>query len=122
MCVCEPADPNAARESEGRLIGFSDEVFAQKRTLKRFLSEHFYNHESVLRMTGLAERVVADLFDLFSREPDKLPAHVRARFDAEGPPRAVADHVAGMTDRYAMREHRRLLGAEAAEAVAEIAQ
>jgi dGTPase len=108
-----PTSAAAPRAASRAWVGFSPPVFEQKRTLKRLLSEHVYHHPRVSQMTDLAEKVVEDLFGLYVREPDRLPEPVRLRFDAEGMPRAVADHVAGMTDRFAIEQHRALFGREA---------
>jgi dGTPase len=97
------------RRSAKRLVGFSEERDRDKRSLKRFLRENFYEHPSVLRMTRKAEWVVGDLFRTFREDPALLPADVRVRFPEEGEARAIADHIACMTDRYAMSEHRKLL-------------
>ena len=59
---------------------------------------------------AMAAWIVGDLFHTYLEDPDLLPANVRARFDEEGRERAVADHIACMTDRYATAEHRKLLG------------
>jgi len=104
--------PLAVRESATRAVGLSAEVDGARRELKTFLFTHFYNHREVLDRTRRAEAVVADLFQTFSAEPERLPASVRARFGAEGAPRAVADYVAGMTDRFALAEHRKIRGSE----------
>ncbi len=108
-----PEGPDDARSAARAWITFSPPVFEEKRRLKRLLSEHVYHHPRVAQMTGLAEQVVDDLFGLYRREPERLPEHVQARFGAEGMPRAVADHVAGMTDRFAIERHRALFGPEA---------
>jgi len=108
-----PDGPAAVRAAPRSWIAFSPPVFEQKRTLKRLLLEHVYHHPRVSQMTDLAEKVVEDLFGLYLREPATLPEAVRARFDAEGMARAVADHVAGMTDRFAIEQHRMLFGPEA---------
>ncbi|MDE0885719.1 MAG: deoxyguanosinetriphosphate triphosphohydrolase [Myxococcota bacterium] len=107
--------PTAARESSTRAIGLSEEVDGARRELKSFLFDHFYNHAEVLSRTRRAEAVVADLFRIFSEEPARLPDGVRARFGGEGAPRAVADYVAGMTDRFALAEHGKNLGSGAQE-------
>ena len=59
-----------------------------------------------------AERILGDLFRIYREDPRKLPAHVVARFDEEGEARAVGDYIAGMTDRFALAEHRRLLDSD----------
>jgi dGTPase len=62
----------------------------------------------VLRRSGRAERILGDLFRAYQAEPERLPDHVRARFGIDGEARAVADYIAGMTDRFALAEHTRL--------------
>ena len=110
-----PADIDAVRAHSGPLIAMSDVVREQHLELKRFLRERVYRHHRVLRMTSKARRVLAALFGAFMTDVRLLPedycaAATRAE-SADGPPgraRIVADYVAGMTDRYAILEHRRL--------------
>lgn len=94
------------------LITFSDAMRAEALLLKRFLRENLYKHYQVNRMTSKARRIVAELFAAFLAEPSLLPPDYQvARDAADMQPRQarkVADYIAGMTDRYAMREHRRL--------------
>jgi len=89
------------------LVAFSELVRAEADALKVFLRDHLYRHYQVMRMTEKARRVVRDLFETFLNEPRLLPTDHRRRAEQDGP-RAIADYVAGMTDRYAMKEHRRL--------------
>ena len=89
------------------LIAFSQSVRAEADTLKSFLHDNLYRHYRVMRMTAKARKIVRELFDAFIAEPRLLPVDHQARA-AELGPRAIADYVAGMTDRYAIREHRRL--------------
>jgi len=89
------------------LIGFSPAMHEENLALKRFLREHLYSHHQVLRMTRQARRVVTDLFDVLAEDPRLLPPEHAQRAGAHGH-RAIADYVAGMTDRFALREHRRL--------------
>ncbi|MBA2689242.1 MAG: deoxyguanosinetriphosphate triphosphohydrolase [Burkholderiales bacterium] len=95
----------------GPLVGFSEEVRQENQELKRFLRHHLYQHYRVLRMTSKAERIIDSLFTAFCAEPRLLPEqhHERTKTDKY---RAVADYVAGMTDRYAIREYRRLFSVE----------
>jgi dGTPase len=93
--------------SGAALVAFSPSMRTEADELKRFLSEHLYRHFQVMRMTEKAKRIVRELFATFRGEPRLLPMDHRQRVEAEGP-RAIADYVAGMTDRYAIREHRRL--------------
>ena len=93
--------------SGAALVAFSPSMRTEADELKRFLSEQLYRHFRVMRMTEKAKRIVRELFAAFRDEPRLLPMDHRQRVEAEGP-RAIADYVAGMTDRYAIREHRRL--------------
>ncbi|CAL63228.1 Deoxyguanosinetriphosphate triphosphohydrolase [Herminiimonas arsenicoxydans] len=95
------------------LIAFSDGMRAEAVVLKRFLRENLYQHYQVNRMTSKARRIVAELFDAFMREPNLLPPDYQQVVSDTPQARAVqarkvADYIAGMTDRYAIREHKRL--------------
>jgi dGTPase len=99
------------------MITFSDEMSREALFLKQFLRINLYHHYQVNRMTSKARRIITELFDAFMQEPRLLPPdyQVVATRDAEGVPvqaRKVADYIAGMTDRYAMREHRRLFAVD----------
>ncbi len=115
LAAAAPADIEAVRSHPQALIGMSDGMRASHVELKQFLNEHVYRHPRVLRMTLKARRVVKELFESFLREPRLLPEEYRAlaeRGEARdgygGRARTVADYIAGMTDRYAILEHRRL--------------
>jgi dGTPase len=97
------------------LIGFSDQTLELNRGLKTFLREHVYKHYKVQRMTSKAKRVMTALFEAFLADPRLMPeehSSTAERLEAgkgmAGRARAVADYIAGMTDRYAILEHRRL--------------
>jgi dGTPase len=95
------------------LVGFSDKVRQEQQELKAFLREHLYRHFRVQRMAAKAKRIVQDLFGAFTSEARLLPPQQQAK--AEGDlHRATADYIAGMTDRYAIREHRRLFAVDEA--------
>ena len=79
--------------------------------LKRFLHENLYRHYRVARMSSKARRIVTELFNAFLAEPRLLPPEFQARA-GEDKTRAIADYIAGMTDRYAILEHRRLFAIE----------
>lgn len=102
-----PTDADEAKGC-GPLVAFSPSIRAQADELKRFLRKELYRHYRVLRMTGKAKRVVRELFEAFLSEPGLLPPAYR-RDDRVTQARAIADYIAGMTDRYAMLEHRKLL-------------
>jgi dGTPase len=88
--------------------GFSQTMGTAFYALKRHLFDHFYMHPRVCRRSGRAERVLGDLFRAFRKDSRRLPETVRARFEGDGEPRAIADYIAGMTDRFALAEHARL--------------
>jgi len=93
------------------VIAFSDAMTANDRSLKEFLYRRMYRHYKVNRMASKARRVVRELFDLFIAEPECLPNDWQARCTgARGleTARAVADYIAGMTDRFAFLEYQRL--------------
>ena len=79
--------------------------------LRAFLHERMYRHWRVNRTRSQARRLLSDMFGLFMDEPDVLPAEWYARHQAKdeaGGARVICDYIAGMTDRYAIEEHRRL--------------
>jgi dGTPase len=100
------ASIDAVRVSPAYLIGFSDSVQQKNLALKKFLRAQVYQHYKVQRMTSKARRVVTELFKAFHGDPALMPDEHRA--GPSGHARAVADYIAGMTDRYAILEHRRL--------------
>jgi dGTPase len=89
------------------ILSFSDEMFEQQRELKKFLLTHLYRHYKVMRMSNKAQRIISDLFAVFMEDSRLLPPQFQAHAEADRA-RAVADYIAGMTDRYAIREHRRI--------------
>ena len=101
-----PPDIEAVRAADD-LIGFSDAVREEQLDLKRFLNRSLYRHYRVARMSSKARRIVSDLFGAFIQEPDLLPPEFQARA-TEDTPRAIADYIAGMTDRFALAEHEKL--------------
>jgi dGTPase len=112
-----PADVQAVRQ-HAALVCFSDEMALQSTSLKRFLLQNLYRHPQVVQTTQAAQQAVRDLFEAYMTDPAQMPqAHID-RFDgidsphAVGakPERVVADYIAGMTDRFAAKEHERLKG------------
>jgi len=110
-----PRDIDAVRVHPAPLIGLSDDIREQHLELKRFLREHVYRHHRVLRMTSKARRVINELFAAFMGDTRLMPVEyfesagrAEARDGIGGKARIVSDYIAGMTDRYAILEHRRL--------------
>ena len=107
-----PRDVNEVRAS-APLIRFSDAMRKDATDLKRFLRANLYRHYQVNRMRVKASRIVRELYDSFMAEPALLPPDYQLiGHDKDGDvtqqARKIADYIAGMTDRYAIREHRRL--------------
>lgn len=99
-----PASVDAVRAGPP-LAAFSDTIRAQADALKKFLLDNLYRHSQVIRMTNKARRIVRELFQAFIEDPRLLADEYR-REDPIEQARAIADYIAGMTDRYAIREHR----------------
>lgn len=107
----KPKSADDVRRLGQPLVSFSDEMKAHDRALKEFLFPNMYRHFLVNRMTSKARRVIKDLFTLLHAEPGCLPPDWRRQTDGIGTSktaRVVADYIAGMTDRFALDEHRRL--------------
>jgi dGTPase len=110
IMACRPADLEAVRAGPA-LISFSDEIKREQRELQSFLRKNLYRHYRVQRMSNKAKRIVRELFLAFRDDPQLLPPEFQARA-GEDAPRAIADYVAGMTDRYAIKEYRRIFTVE----------
>lgn len=110
-----PSDVDAVRALPS-LLAFSEPMRHQSRELKRFLFANLYRHPQVLQTRAKATQVLRDLFDAYMADPQLLPqvaylAHTAMmERDTASTARQVADYIAGMTDRYAAREHERLTG------------
>jgi dGTPase len=89
------------------IVAFSAKLTEQSSDLKAFLRTHLYRHYRVMRMSAKARRIIIDLFRAFSEDSRLLPQQFRQQAEAYGP-RSIADYIAGMTDRYAIREYRRI--------------
>ena len=109
--AAQPQSVDAARQC-GPLLCFSPAMRAQSLELKRFLMKNLYRHPQVMAMTTQAQTMVHELFNAYLAAPQEMaPAYTeRAARAAANAPRAVADYLAGMTDRFAAREHERLTG------------
>ncbi|MBV6632498.1 MAG: deoxyguanosinetriphosphate triphosphohydrolase [Alphaproteobacteria bacterium] len=113
----KPESADDVRNAGETIIRFSDQMLADERDLREFLASRMYHHYKVNRVTSKAGRIVRQLFDLFFAEPETLPTDwqnkVRAAAESSGDEdmgkaRTICDYIAGMTDRYAMREYERL--------------
>jgi dGTPase len=106
IAAVAPANADAVRAAPA-LVGFSAPLRAEIDVLKQFLFSHLYRHPQVMETTGHARGAVAALFAAYRSSPSEMPDDFAQAPDRE---RAVADYIAGMTDRFALREHHRLTG------------
>ena len=114
--AARPTDVDGVRQSPP-LVQFGHDMRAKSLALKAFLLQQLYRHPQVLHTTGHARQVVSDLFGVYVSAPHEMPERYQRRADQTGDTnpaavtaRAVADYIAGMTDRFALREHTRLTG------------
>jgi dGTPase len=103
--------PEDVRVLDHALVAFSRDMVEDLSALRAFLMERMYRHWKVNRTRSQARRMLAEMFQLFLAEPDVLPGEWYARAQARdeaGKARVVCDYIAGMTDRFAIEEHRKL--------------
>jgi dGTPase len=93
------------------LIAFSPKIRDEQRELKQFLRTHLYRHYRVARMSAKAHRIIRELFAAFMDDPRLLPPQYKDKADQDKA-RTISDYIAGMTDRYAIKEYRRLFTVE----------
>ncbi len=103
-----PSSIEDVRSEQKSIVGMGEGVFAKHTGLKQFLNKNLYQHEKVLNMTGQARDMIRELFARYINKPDEMPEEFSQRA-AGDKPRVVADYIAGMTDRFAIAEHERLL-------------
>ncbi|MBR9825627.1 MAG: deoxyguanosinetriphosphate triphosphohydrolase [Alphaproteobacteria bacterium] len=111
-----PESADALRRLGYSVVAFSEDFLKTLSELRRHLYEHMYRHYKVNRMMSQAGRVTRDLFDLYHETPGVLPTNIQKHIRAPGSEqsaRVVCDYIAGMTDRFAMEEHRRLFTVQA---------
>ncbi len=91
-----------------KIVNFSSKVSEEKEELKNFLNENLYQHYRVNRMSSKARRFIRKLFEVYLDRPEQLPPQKQARLKKDGPHRVICDYIAGMTDRYALNEYKKL--------------
>jgi dGTPase len=110
------ASAEAVRGLDHALVAFSRPMLEDLSALREFLMNRMYRHWRVNRTRSQARRILAEMFQLFMAEPDVLPADIYAGLegaDDAARARSVCDYIGGMTDRFAIEEHRRLFQLEA---------
>ncbi len=96
------------KNSDRNLACFSPEVMNANNELKKFLRDKMYRHYRVTRMSFKSQKVINELFNTYIEHPETLPARYAKQIDSQGLARTVTDFIAGMTDRFALEEYRKL--------------
>jgi len=94
------------------VAGFSEDMYRRNRELKDFLFANLYRHYRVVRMAAKSESIVTELFNIYQANPKILPTEVQESITERGLERTICDYIAGMTDRFAIDEYKRLFDAD----------
>ena len=94
------------------VAGFSEDMYRRNRELKDFLFSNLYRHYRVVRMAAKSEIIVTELFNIYQANPKTLPTEVQEFIPERGLERTICDYIAGMTDRFAIEEYKRLFDAD----------
>jgi dGTPase len=97
-----------AKKIDKKVVIFSPDMLKLRKPLRAFLTEKLYNHYRVVRMSIKAKRFIQELFNVYVANPKQLPERIQSRIPRDGVMRAVCDYIAGMTDRYALDEYKKL--------------
>ena len=115
LAALNPQDVEDIRNADQQMVAFSSEMFTKVEELRAFLLKRMYRHYTVNRIWIKVERIIPDLFNTFMKHYKLLPDHWQIRVEEAGglidnvaQARIVCDYIAGMTDRYAIREHEKL--------------
>ena len=96
------------KKLDQKVISFSKAMLALRKPLRELLMEKLYRHYRVVRMADKAKRFIQELFKVYIDKPEALPTHIQKRISTDGTRRVVCDYIAGMTDRYALDEYKKL--------------
>jgi len=96
------------KKLNSRTASFSSEMQESRKPLRDLLMERLYNHYRVVRMSNKAKRFIKELFNVYVDKPQALPSQIQKRIPEEGKRKVVCDYIAGMTDRYALDEYKKL--------------
>lgn len=96
------------KKIDKKIVSFSKDMIKLRIPLRHFLMENLYQHYRVVRMSHKAKRFIKELFRIYIEQPQQLPAHIQKRIKTDGMERVVCDYIAGMTDRYALDEYKKL--------------
>jgi len=101
-------NPEKTRSLKEKIIFFSPEMKSDINILQNFLMKNLYRHFKVVRMSSKAQRFIRDMFSVYLENPDQLPQSARIRLKEESLHRIICDYIAGMTDRFALDEYKKL--------------
>ncbi|MCX5703501.1 MAG: deoxyguanosinetriphosphate triphosphohydrolase [Candidatus Omnitrophica bacterium] len=96
------------KKADKKVVAFSKDMLNLRSPLREFLTEKLYRHYRVMRMSAKAKRFIQELFNVYLDNPQQLPSEVQKRLARDGARRVVCDYIAGMTDRYALDEYKKL--------------
>lgn len=96
------------KKIDKKIVSFSKDMLKLRKPLRDFLMAELYHHYRVIRMANKAKRFIQELFKVYVLQPQQLPAHIQKRIKSDGVERVVCDYIAGMTDRYALDEYKKL--------------
>ncbi|HRR27854.1 MAG TPA: hypothetical protein P5270_00680, partial [Victivallales bacterium] len=101
-------NPLDAQNINTRIISFDKKFTKMTNELRKFLYENLYYHPTVTNVNNEASNKIKDLFEIYCKKPKEMGRFANSRIEIDGLKRAVADYIAGMTDRFAILEHKRL--------------
>ena len=104
----KPRSSKEVKNLDKKIVSFSAQMSVLRSPLREFLMENLYHHYRVIRMSNKAKHFIQELFRLYIDRPDALPIHIQKRIAIDGKRRSVCDYIAGMTDRYALDEYKKL--------------
>jgi dGTPase len=104
----KPKSFKEVKNLDKKIVSFSKEMSFLRRPLREFLMKNLYHHYRVMRMSNKAKHFIQELFRLYINRTNALPTHIQKRIALDGKRRAVCDYIAGMTDRYALDEYKKL--------------
>ena len=96
------------KKTDKKVVSFSKNMINLRIPLRALLMEKLYHHYRVVRMSSKAKRFIEDLFKIYIEDPKQLPQQIQDKIPADGARRAICDYIAGMTDRYALDEYKKL--------------
>ncbi len=104
-----PRNADDIRNNPEPLLEFSHSMEKENQKLKEFLQDNMYRHSKMVRMAEKAKKIISEIFNIYINNPHTLPPHVKALLKSEPAYQVVADYIAGMTDRFAAAEYRKLI-------------